>query len=59
MARPFTVAQWRRIAWTGTWIQTDKVQQMVLSKMGYEGHGDEMMGLKTESHPVVGIRSRL
>jgi hypothetical protein len=24
---------------------------------GYEGHGGEMMGLKTESHPVVGIRS--
>jgi hypothetical protein len=35
----------------------DKVQQMVLSKMGYQGHGGAMMGLKTEFHPVVGIRS--
>ena len=26
------------------------------SKMGYQGHGGEMMGLKTESHPVVGIQ---
>ena len=35
----------------------DKVQQVVLSKMEYQSHGGEMMGLKTESHPVVGIRS--
>jgi len=25
------------------------------SKWRYQGHGDEMMGLKIASHPVVGI----
>jgi hypothetical protein len=51
------LVQWRRVAFAGTWIQTDKVQQMVLSKMGYQGHGGAMTGLKTESHPAIGIRS--
>jgi hypothetical protein len=46
MARPLTVVQWRRIALAGTCIQMDKVQQVVLSKMGYQGHGGEVMGLK-------------
>jgi hypothetical protein len=53
MARPLTVVQWRSIALAGTWIQMDKVNK--LSKMEYQDHGGEMMGLKTESHPVVGI----
>jgi hypothetical protein len=56
MARPLTVVQSRRIALPGTWIQMDKLQQVVPSKMGYQGHGGKMMGLKTESHPVIGIR---
>jgi hypothetical protein len=49
--------QWRRIALIGTWIQMDEVQQVVLSKMGHQGHSGEMMGLKTESSAVVGTRS--
>jgi hypothetical protein len=56
-ARLLTAVQWRLIALTGTRIQMDKVQQAVLSRMGHQCHSGEMMGLKTESNAVVGIRS--